>query len=29
MHRADLAAFLIDEAEKGEHKKTIVGITSA
>lgn len=29
MQRVDLAAFLLDEAEKGEHKNAIVGITSA
>jgi putative NADH-flavin reductase len=29
MQRADLAAFLLDEAERGEHKNAIVGITSA
>jgi NAD(P)H-binding len=29
MQRADLAAFLLDEAEREGHKKEIVGITSA
>jgi putative NADH-flavin reductase len=29
MQRADLAAFLLDEAERGEHVKAIVGVTSA
>jgi putative NADH-flavin reductase len=29
MQRADLAAFLLDEAERGEHKNVVVGITSA
>jgi len=29
MQYNDLAAFLLDEAEKGMHKKQIVGITSA
>jgi putative NADH-flavin reductase len=29
MQRADLAAFLLDEVEREEHKKEIVGITSA
>ncbi len=29
MQRGDLAAFLLDEAERGQHKRHIVGITSA
>jgi len=29
MERVDLAAFLLDEAETGDHLKTVVGITSA
>jgi putative NADH-flavin reductase len=28
MHRADLAAFLLDEAERREHPREIVGVTS-
>ena len=28
MQRADLAVFLVDEAENAEHLKTIVGVTS-
>jgi putative NADH-flavin reductase len=29
MQQADLAAFLLDEAERQQHKRKIVGITSA
>jgi putative NADH-flavin reductase len=29
MQRSDLAAYLLDEAEKSEHLKSVVGITSA
>ncbi len=28
MQRSDLAAYLLDEVEKQEHMKTLVGITS-
>jgi putative NADH-flavin reductase len=28
MRRADLAAYLVDEAEKGQHARAIIGITS-
>ncbi len=29
MQRSDLAAFLVDEAERADHKRSIVGVTSA